>query len=322
MDFVSAHARRDPGGRHGRRTGSSRIPLVVRAKLEIASAAHAHGKVPSHCVVTEFNDVDAMRAAANRAARRVRLHAHVEHPPRPDPPDPRGLRARRAPDSNWRPKSSRPPSAADWAPVSFDGTLHDRASYRHFWQVLSRAHATGRALPTEALEWFAPLLLTNAIPERTEPMKTIALIAAAAFALPLAAMAQKTEADAKPPPSRRCKERCQGQGASQRTQKVAAQAACSKKVEEAQPISDETDVNAVLTPKTWRSRSACITGSINCELGANVTIIRTTRSPVLQSRRMARRATACIRSEAAPAPSGWKTPGPKRCGCSWATSRC
>ncbi|MBU2410109.1 MAG: CoA ester lyase, partial [Gammaproteobacteria bacterium] len=47
-------------------------------------------------------------------------------------------------------------AGADWAPVSFDGTLHDRASYRHFWQVLVRAHATGRALPPEAQLWFAP----------------------------------------------------------------------------------------------------------------------------------------------------------------------
>jgi len=43
-------------------------PLVVRAKLEISSACHAHGKVPSHSVVTEFKDAAAMRAAAGRAA--------------------------------------------------------------------------------------------------------------------------------------------------------------------------------------------------------------------------------------------------------------
>ena len=45
-------------------------PLVVRAKLAIASAAHAHGKVPSHCVVTEFNDMDAMRTAAGLVRKR------------------------------------------------------------------------------------------------------------------------------------------------------------------------------------------------------------------------------------------------------------
>ena len=43
---------------------------------------------------------------------------------------------------------------AEWAPISFDGSLHDRASYRHFWQVLERAHATGRVLPAEAARWF------------------------------------------------------------------------------------------------------------------------------------------------------------------------
>ena len=37
--------------------------------------------------------------------------------------------------------------AADWAPVQFEGRLHDRASYRYFWQVLERAHQTGLPLP-------------------------------------------------------------------------------------------------------------------------------------------------------------------------------
>jgi citrate lyase subunit beta/citryl-CoA lyase len=44
---------------------------------------------------------------------------------------------------------------ADWAPVSFEGVLHDRASYRYFWQVLERAHQTGRTLPSESQGYFA-----------------------------------------------------------------------------------------------------------------------------------------------------------------------
>ena len=44
---------------------------------------------------------------------------------------------------------------ADWAPISEDGVLHDRASYRYFWQLLERAHQTGRALPQQAQAWFA-----------------------------------------------------------------------------------------------------------------------------------------------------------------------
>jgi citrate lyase subunit beta/citryl-CoA lyase len=46
----------------------------------------------------------------------------------------------------------------DWAPTSFEGKLHDRASYRYFWQVLERAHQTGRALPAEAQVFFQPAL--------------------------------------------------------------------------------------------------------------------------------------------------------------------
>jgi citrate lyase subunit beta/citryl-CoA lyase len=44
--------------------------------------------------------------------------------------------------------------AQDWAPISVAGKLHDRASYRYFWQVLERAHQTGVALPSEAMPYF------------------------------------------------------------------------------------------------------------------------------------------------------------------------
>ena len=68
MDFVSAHAGAIPASAMGS-VGQFEHPLVVRAKLEIVSACHAHGKVPSHCVVTEFKDRAAIQAAATRAAR-------------------------------------------------------------------------------------------------------------------------------------------------------------------------------------------------------------------------------------------------------------
>ena len=43
---------------------------------------------------------------------------------------------------------------AQWAPISFRGKLEDRASYRYYWQVLERAHQTGRKLPAPAQGWF------------------------------------------------------------------------------------------------------------------------------------------------------------------------
>ncbi len=68
MDFVSAHRGAIPAAGMSV-AGQFTHPLVVRAKLEIAAACHLHAKVPSHCVVTEFEDLGALRAAATRAAR-------------------------------------------------------------------------------------------------------------------------------------------------------------------------------------------------------------------------------------------------------------
>ena len=152
MDFVSAHAGAIPAEGMGV-AGQFKHPLIVRAKLDIASAAHASGKVPSHCVVTEFNDVDAMRAAARRAAREFGYTRMWSiHPSQIRP-----ILDAFAPEEKDVQHAVQILTAAarqDWAPISHAGQLHDRASYRHYWQVLERAHATGRALPAEAMAWF------------------------------------------------------------------------------------------------------------------------------------------------------------------------
>ena len=68
MDFVSAHRGAIPQTAMSA-PGQFAHPLVVRAKLEIAAACHASGKVPSHCVVTEFKRASAIQEAASQAAR-------------------------------------------------------------------------------------------------------------------------------------------------------------------------------------------------------------------------------------------------------------
>jgi citrate lyase subunit beta/citryl-CoA lyase len=154
MDFVSAHAGAIPADGMGV-AGQFAHPLVVRAKLEIASAAHAYGKVPSHCVVTEFGNGEAMRMAARRAAREFGYTRMWSiHPSQIRP-----ILEAFAPDEEQIHQAAQILDAAigaSWAPVSFEGTLHDRASYRHFWQVLVRAHATGRVLPHQAQAFFVP----------------------------------------------------------------------------------------------------------------------------------------------------------------------
>jgi citrate lyase subunit beta/citryl-CoA lyase len=152
MDFVSAHAGAIPSDGMGVQ-GQFTHPLVVRAKLEIASAAHAAGKVPSHCVVTEFSDPAAMRLAATRAAREFGYQRMWSiHPSQIEP-----ILEAFAPSEVEIETSSNillAAARADWAPISHSGQLHDRASYRYYWQVLERAHRTGRDLPADVRPWF------------------------------------------------------------------------------------------------------------------------------------------------------------------------
>jgi citrate lyase subunit beta/citryl-CoA lyase len=153
MDFVSAHGGAIPASGMGIE-GQFTHPLVVRAKLEIASACHAHGKVPSHGVVTEFRDSRALGAAARRAAREFGYTRMWSiHPDQIRP-----ILEAFAPDATEIETAAAivaAAAAADWAPISFAGKLEDRASYRYHWQVLERAHRTGRHLPPEARGWFA-----------------------------------------------------------------------------------------------------------------------------------------------------------------------
>ncbi|MDP3618364.1 MAG: CoA ester lyase [Ramlibacter sp.] len=152
MDFVSAHGGAIPSEGMGIR-GQFSHPLVVRAKLEIASACHAHGKVPSHGVVTEFRDTQAFSAAARRAATELGYTRMWSiHPDQIRP-----ILEAFAPGSDEIARAASvilAAARADWAPISHDNKLEDRASYRYHWQVLERAHRTGRALPEEVRGWL------------------------------------------------------------------------------------------------------------------------------------------------------------------------
>jgi citrate lyase subunit beta/citryl-CoA lyase len=105
-------------------------------------------------VVTEFKDTAAMAAAARRASRELGYTRMWSiHPNQIRP-----ILEAFAPGEGEIEDATKIIAAAaraDWAPISCDGQLHDRASYRYFWQVLERAHQTGRMLPPEAQGYFA-----------------------------------------------------------------------------------------------------------------------------------------------------------------------
>jgi citrate lyase subunit beta/citryl-CoA lyase len=153
MDFVSSHNGAIPDSAMGA-AGQFTHPLVVRAKLEIAAACHAYGKVPSHCVVTEFKDTAAMQAAAERASAELGYTRMWSiHPAQVRP-----IIAALQPQSAAVEKAAAitlAAQAADWGPISYQGTLHDRASFRYYWQILEKAHATGLALPAGVRAFFA-----------------------------------------------------------------------------------------------------------------------------------------------------------------------
>ena len=44
--------------------------------------------------------------------------------------------------------------AADWGPIQYAGELHDRATYRYFWEVLQKAKLTMTTIPDEAVAAF------------------------------------------------------------------------------------------------------------------------------------------------------------------------
>ena len=160
MDFVSAHAGAIPSAAMGVRAQSDTStldqfhhPLVVRAKLEISSACHAHGKVPSHCVVTEFRDTLALKRAAGLAAGALGYSRMWSIHPDQIRPILEAFSPTRE-EVELATQIVVKAQSQDWAPISVAGKLHDRASYRYFWQVLERAHQTGVALPSEASPYF------------------------------------------------------------------------------------------------------------------------------------------------------------------------
>ena len=150
MDFVSAH-RGAIGKLAMTAKGQFSHPLVVRAKLEISAACHAHGKVPSHCVVTEFKDRKGLSLAATRAAhdfgytRMWSIHPdQIETIIEAFSPT--------VAEVDEAMEILLDAQIAQWAPIRHRDTLHDRASYRYFWHVIGRARRTGQPLPQQALD--------------------------------------------------------------------------------------------------------------------------------------------------------------------------
>ncbi len=147
MDFVSAH--------HGALDAATMRsplqfshPMIVRAKTEILAACHRYGKVASHNVCTEFNDLAQVRSDAHEAramgfSRMWSIHPrqieiiHEEF-------------SATASELEQASALLQQAQQQQWGPIQFASRLHDKASYRYYWTLLKRAHGNQQTLPAWA----------------------------------------------------------------------------------------------------------------------------------------------------------------------------
>lgn len=152
MDFVSGHHGAVPAAAM-RSPGQFEHKLLVRAKTEVVAAALAHGIVPAHNVTLDLKNAQATYADARRA--RIEfgfLRMWSIHPVQVQPI----VDAMKPDFSDVQDGAAILLAAqkADWGPIQHAGELHDRATYRYYWEVLQKAHVTGVSIPEEAAKAF------------------------------------------------------------------------------------------------------------------------------------------------------------------------
>lgn len=152
MDFVSAHYGAIPSSAM-RSPGQFTHPLVMRAKLEISAAAHAHGKVPSHNVTTEIKDTGAVAYDATRASSEFGYTRMWSIHPDQIKPILKSFMPRNS-EINEASIILSEAQKVSWGPIQHNGKLHDRASYRYYWTVLQRAKQSGLHVPESAAGLF------------------------------------------------------------------------------------------------------------------------------------------------------------------------
>jgi len=152
MDFVSEHYGAISGNAM-RTPGQFTHPLVVRAKLEIAAACHAHGKIPSHNVTTEISDTSIVASDAHRATTEFGYTRMWSIHPDQIKPIVKAL-SPRALEVSEAAAILTQAQAELWGPIQRNGKLHDRASYRYYWAILQRAKSGGMPLPESATAFF------------------------------------------------------------------------------------------------------------------------------------------------------------------------
>lgn len=154
MDFISGHFgaitlsnMKSPGQFDHR--------LISRAKANVVAAALANGIIPAHNVTLDLKNFEQTKSDATRARYDFGfMRMWSIYPTQID-----AIVQAMQPDHSEVEKGCAVLLAAQdasWGPIQHEGELHDRATYRGFWNIVQRARLSGQTLPAEAIKrWFA-----------------------------------------------------------------------------------------------------------------------------------------------------------------------
>ena len=132
-----------------RSPGQFEHALVARAKAETVAAALANGVIPAHNVTLDLKNTYQTYADARRAREEFGfLRMWSIYPAQIQP-----IVEAMAPDFREVSKACDillAAQQASWGPIQHEGDLHDRATYRYFWELVQRAKISGQKLPEAA----------------------------------------------------------------------------------------------------------------------------------------------------------------------------
>ncbi len=155
MDFVSAHHGAIPESCM-KSPGQFEHALIFRAKSQVVATALAHGIIPAHNVTLDLKDQFKTYQDAYRARNEFGfLRMWSIYPTQID-----SIVAAMQPDYSLVQKGCAiliKAQESDWGPIQHDGDLHDRATYRYYWELVQRAWISGQKLPEVVQAWMTSL---------------------------------------------------------------------------------------------------------------------------------------------------------------------
>ena len=152
MDFISGHHGAIPASAM-RSPGQFEHELLRQAKATMVAAALAHGVVPAHNVTLDLKNPyqtykDASRARYDFGFLRMWSIYPTQIQAIIDAMAPDYSEVKTGCDILLKAQDS------EQGPIQHDGELHDRATYRYFWELVQKAKIMGQKLPEEVEKRF------------------------------------------------------------------------------------------------------------------------------------------------------------------------